>query len=56
MVFDEELIKAVKEGKIKAGDWVVGWELTDPELLKKAVNGEIVGASIAGYSRLEAVN
>lgn len=55
LVFDETIIKAVKEGKIKAGDWVVGWELDNEELLQKALAGEITGASIAGFARLEAV-
>lgn len=55
LVFDEPIIEAVKSGKIIAGDWVVGMEPGDPELLRKALAGEIKGASIAGSGRYEEV-
>jgi cation transport regulator ChaB len=55
LVFDEPIIEAVKSGKIVAGDWVVGMEAEDPELLRKAIAGEIKGASIAGSGRYEEV-
>jgi len=55
LVFDDPIIEAVKSGKIVAGDWVVGMEPGNPELLRKAMAGEIKGASIAGSGRYEEV-
>lgn len=55
LVFDDKIIEAVQKGDIKSGDWVVGMEPIDPEIIQKAIRGEISGASIAGFARMEDV-
>jgi len=54
-VFDEKIIELIKSGEIQAGDWVVGMQPLDPDLLDKAQKGLIKGASIAGRAKKEAV-
>ena len=53
LVFDDKIIEAIQKGEIKSGDWVVGMEPLDPEIVQKAIRGEISGASIAGFARME---
>jgi len=48
LVFDDPIVKAVIDGDIVAGDWVVGMEPMTDEMLQKALSGQIKGASIAG--------
>ena len=50
LVFDAEIIKAVKEGKIQEGMWIIGVSPHDMDVAKSARLGEIAGASIGGFA------
>jgi hypothetical protein len=50
-IFDNEIIKAVKDGVIEENSWVIGIEPKDPGLLEAAEKGEVIGASIAGFGK-----
>lgn len=54
-IVDKDFIKAIKEGTIEEGSWVIGYRPYDKAIAKAALSGEYVGFSIEGMSRREPV-
>lgn len=54
-IVDKEFIKAIKDGTIEEGSWVIGYRPYDKAIAKAATSGEYVGFSIEGMSRREPV-
>lgn len=52
-IVDKEFIKAIKDGTIEEGSWVIGYRPFDKSIAKAATSGEYVGFSIEGMSRRE---
>jgi len=55
MIFDETMLKAIHDGVIEKGAWVVGIKPKDIEMARAAQRGELTGASIGGFANRKGV-
>lgn len=55
VIFDETMVKAIQEGVIEKGAWVVGIKPKDIEMARMALRGELTGASIGGFANRKGV-